>query len=159
MNIFLWNKTSISFIPMRGMCLWCLIIKRKEIIMWINIYPIERLTLILKIVQKEVFPMKPKHQYRLSQWGECIYGAQSWKEVRLLCESMFPNWKMNFNAKNDRKWSFSYNTKASTSFITMRRMCLQCPMMKRKEIIMWIHVNPNWKMNFDSKNRRKRGFS
>ena len=31
--------------------------------------------------------MNPKHQYRLFQWGECVYGAQSWKEWILLRES------------------------------------------------------------------------
>ena len=33
--------------------------------------------------------MNPKQQNRLSQQGECVYIAQSWKEKRLLCESMF----------------------------------------------------------------------
>ena len=33
--------------------------------------------------------MKQKHQNHLCQWGECDYGARSWKERRLLCESMF----------------------------------------------------------------------
>ena len=33
--------------------------------------------------------MKPKHLYNLSQYGECVYGAQSWNERGLLCESMF----------------------------------------------------------------------
>ena len=37
----------------------------------------------------EVFVMKPKHQYHLSQWGERVYGAQSWNEKILLCESVF----------------------------------------------------------------------
>ena len=32
--------------------------------------------------------MKTKHQYRLSQRGKCVYGAQSWKEKRLFCKSM-----------------------------------------------------------------------
>ena len=41
------------------------------------------------MVEKDVFLMKPKRQYHLSQWGEYVYGAQSWKEWRLLCESMF----------------------------------------------------------------------
>ena len=50
---------------------------------------IERRILILKIVEREVFPIKPKHQYHLSQWKECVYSAQSWKEKRLLSESMF----------------------------------------------------------------------
>ena len=41
------------------------------------------------MVEKKVFPMKPKHWNHLSQWGECVYDAQSLKERRLLCESMF----------------------------------------------------------------------
>ena len=39
--------------------------------------------------RKRCFFMKPKHQYHLSQRGECVYGTQSWEERRLLCESMF----------------------------------------------------------------------
>ena len=37
----------------------------------------------------KAFLMKPKHQCHSSQWGERVYGAQSCKERRLLCESMF----------------------------------------------------------------------
>ena len=36
---------------------------------------IKRRTSILKMVEIVVFPMKPKHQYHLSQWGESVYGA------------------------------------------------------------------------------------
>ena len=41
------------------------------------------------MVEKKVFPMKLMHQYHLSQWEECVYGAQSWEEKRLLYESLF----------------------------------------------------------------------
>ena len=51
--------------------------------------PIERRTSIPKMIEKEVFLMKSKHQNHLSQHGECIYSAQSRKERLLLCESMF----------------------------------------------------------------------
>ena len=51
--------------------------------------PIDRRTFILKMVRKVVFLMKSKCQYHLSQWGECVFGTQSWNESRLLCESMF----------------------------------------------------------------------
>ena len=51
--------------------------------------PIESRTLILKIVIREIFLLKPKHQYHLSQRGECFYDAKSLKERRLLCQSMF----------------------------------------------------------------------
>ena len=40
------------------------------------------------MLEREVFLMKPKHRYHLSQWGECFCGAQSWKEMRLLCVFM-----------------------------------------------------------------------
>ena len=38
---------------------------------------------------REAFLLKPKHQYHESQRGECVYDSQSWRETRLLCESMF----------------------------------------------------------------------
>ena len=51
--------------------------------------PIDRWTSILKMDIREVFLMNPKHQYHLSLWEECVYDAQSWKEMRLSCESKF----------------------------------------------------------------------
>ena len=51
--------------------------------------PIEERASILKLVEREVFLIKPKHQNDLSQREECDYGAQSWKKKRLLFESMF----------------------------------------------------------------------
>ena len=71
---------------------------------------------------------------------------------------VYPNWKSNFNSTNGNKRCFCYETKASISLIPTRRMCLWCPIMKRKEIIMWIHVDPNWKSNFNSTNGNKRCF-
>ena len=102
------TKASISLIPKRRMCLWCPIMKRKEIIMWIHVYP---------------------------------------------------NWNTNFNSKIGKKKCFYYETKASISLIPSRRMCLWFPITKRKEIIMWIDVYPNWNMNFNSKIGNKRSFS
>ena len=40
--------------------------------------------------------------------------------------------KVDFNSKNGRKKSFSYETKASISFIPKRIMCLSHPIMKNK---------------------------
>ena len=51
--------------------------------------PIERGTSIIKMVEREVFLMKPEHQYHLSHQGHSVYNAQSWKEKRLLSESIF----------------------------------------------------------------------
>ena len=61
---------------------------------------------------------------------------------------VYRNWNTNLNSKIGNKRSFSYETKASISLILMRRTCLWCPIMKKKVIIMWIHVYPNWNTNF-----------
>ena len=63
----------------------------------------------------EAFFMKPKDLYLLCQWGEWVYSAQSWKENRLLCESMFvPIDKWTLTLKNDGKkklflWNQGFN--------------------------------------------------
>ena len=44
------------------MCLWCSIMKRNEIVSESMFIPIEKRTTILKIVEVEVFLLKPKHQ-------------------------------------------------------------------------------------------------
>ena len=46
---------------------------------------------------------------------------------------------------------FSYETYATMSFILMKKIRLWCPIMKRKEIIMCIHVYPNSQMDIISK--------
>ena len=62
--------------------------------------------------------------------------------------------------KNDGKKSFFYETKASMTFILMRRICLCCPIMRRKEIITCIHVCLYSRMNIDSKESHgKKSFS
>ena len=70
----------------------------------------------------------------------------------------YSNRKTNFNSKNHWKSYFFIETKASISFIPMRRMCLWCLIIKRKEIIMWIRVCQNRWTNINSKNGRKRCF-
>ena len=94
--------------------LWHPIFKEKRLLCESMFIPIKILTLILKLVEKEVFPMKPKHQYCLSQWVECVYAAKSLKERRLLCESMFIAIdRRTLIPKNEGKLSFCYETKAS----------------------------------------------
>ena len=39
---------------------------------------------------------------------------------------------MNFNSKNGRKGSFSYETKASISFMSIKRMCFMVPNQENK---------------------------
>ena len=126
--------------------------------MWIWLYPIENRTLVLKILKRVVFLVKPKPQHHLSQWGECVCGAQSLKQRRLLCKSEFIQLKNEFKYKNGKKRSFSYETKALTSSIPMRRIRLWCQIMKRKEIILWIRVCQNRPMNINSENGGKRCF-
>ena len=94
-------KTSMSFIPMRRMSLWFLIMRRKEIIMW---------------------------------------------------NSVYPNRQTNIDSKKWWQEKFSYETRASMSFIPMRRMSLWCPITKRKEITVWICVCLNWETNINSRN-------
>ena len=55
--------------------------------------------------------------------------------------------------------AFFYETKALVSFILISRMSLRYRIMKRNKIIIRICVYPTWKMNFDSKNGRKKSFS
>ena len=83
------TETLKSFIPMRWMCLWCLNMTRKEIIMWIHVYHSWKININLKIVEREVSLLKLSHQYHLSQWGVCVYGPQSRKKKTLSCEFVF----------------------------------------------------------------------
>ena len=138
------TSLSLSFIPMRRMCVWCPTMKRKEIITYIKFVPIERWTSILrKMIEKKTFLMKPKHHYHLSQWGECVYNAQSRMKRRLLHVSMFVLIDRQTLTLGKRwKEKIFLWTKASMSRIVMRRVCLWCPIKKRKEIIMCIDVCP-----------------
>ena len=83
------TKASISFTPMRGMCLWCLIIKRKEIIMWIRVCPDRRTNINSKIGRKRSVSYETKASIHLSLCEEWISGVQSLKKGRLLWKSVF----------------------------------------------------------------------
>ena len=91
---------------------------------------------------------------------ENVFMCPIMKKMRLLCESMFiPTERRTLVPKMVKKRSFSYETKASVSFIPMRRMCSWYPIMKRNDIIMWICVCPNRQVNINSKISRKWCFS
>ena len=141
---------SISLIPKRRMCLGCPITKRNEIIMWIDVYPNWNMNFNSKIGNKRSFSYETKASIslipmrRTSLWCPIM----KWNEITIWIH-VYPNWKTYFDSEIGSKRSFSFETKASISLIPTRRMCLWCPIMKRKEIIMWIHVYPNWKTNFD----------
>ena len=54
------------------------------------------------MVVREDSAIKPKHQCHLSQRGEWVYSAQSWKEKKIaMWIHVCCNWQMNFNLK---KW-------------------------------------------------------
>ena len=154
------TKASISFIPMKRMCLWCPIMKWNEITMWILLYPNWNTNFNSKKDNKRSFSYDTKASIsliptrRTSLW----YLIRKWNEITIWIY-VYPIWKTYFNSKIGDKRSFSFETKASISLIPTRRMCLWCPIMKRKEIVMWIHVYRNWKMNFNSKFGNKRSFS
>ena len=64
---------------------------------------------------------------------------------------------MNFDSKeNGGKKSISYEHKASISCIIMWRSCLWCPITKKMEIIMRIHVHLTQWMNTDFKEMEER---
>ena len=110
------------------------------------------------MVEKEVFLLKPGDQYHLSYWGECVYGAQSIKKDIIVWIYVYPIWQMNFDSKKLWEVKFFLWNQSINSFIPMRRMNLWSPIIKRKMIIMWIHVYPNWRTNFNCKNGKKRSF-
>ena len=106
----------------------------------------------------KVFLIEPKHQF-IYHNEENKLGVPINKRNEIVMWILFyPNWNANFNSKNDRKRSFSYETKASISFLPIRRMCLWDLMTKRKVINMWILVYHNWMTNFKSKTGRKKSF-
>ena len=51
--------------------------EKKEILFEFAFIRIERRTSIPNMIIRDVFLMKPKHQYHLSHKGECVYDAQS----------------------------------------------------------------------------------
>ena len=135
------TKASIPFIPMRRMCLWCPILKRMEIIMWIQVDPNWNTNLNSKNGKKRSLYYETKASKSFITTKRMRLWCLIMKRMEIIMWiNVYPNWEMNFNSKNGSKGSFSYESKASISLILMRRMCLWCPIMKRKEIIMWIHV-------------------
>ena len=133
------TKASISLIPKGRMFLWCLITKRKEIIMWIHVYSNWNTNFNSKIGNKRSFSYDTKSSISfILKRRMCLQRPIMKKKVIIMGIHVYPNWNTNFNSKIGNKGRFSYETKASISLIPKRRMCLWCPIMKRKEIIMWI---------------------
>ena len=70
------------------MWLWCPVMKIEEITMWIYIYPNWKTNFDSKNGRKRSYSYEYKVSISLSQEEECVYGAQSWKELRLLYKSV-----------------------------------------------------------------------
>ena len=153
------TKASIALIPTRRMRLWCPIMKKKVIVMWIHVYPNWKTYFNSKIGNKRSFSFESKASISLILMTrtclQCL--VTKWKEITIWIH-VHPNWKTYINSKIRNKRSFSYDTKASISLIPTRRTCLWCPIMKWNEITVWIHVYPNWKTYFNSKIGNKRSF-
>ena len=129
---------------MRRTCLWCPIMKRKKIIIWIYVYPNWKTNFNTKYNYKRSFSNETKASISFIPWKRmCLWCSIMKRKEIVTWIHVYPNWKMNFNSKNGKKRSFSYEKYASISLIPMRRICLLCPIMKITEIIMWIHVYPN----------------
>ena len=87
---FLLNQSVNVIYPNEGNEFMAPIMKKKKRLLCESMFvPIDRQTLILKMMEREAFFMKLKFQCQLSQWVERAYGTQSWKEKRLFCKSMF----------------------------------------------------------------------
>ena len=100
---------------------------------------------------KEAFLKKAKRQFCLSQWEKSIYYSQSWKERRLLHESMFIQFdKQTLILKNNGRKCFSYEAQTSVHLAQWVEWVYGSQSWK-KEIITWIRIYLIWQMNFDSK--------
>ena len=105
-DVFFWNKASISFIPMRRMCLWCLKTKKKEIIMWIPVYPIEKRTSIGKMIGRDVFFQNQRLNIIYPNEENVFVVPNNKKKRDYYVNPCLSNWKMNINSKNGWKRCF-----------------------------------------------------
>ena len=85
--------------------------------------------------------------------------APSWKERRLLCESMFILIdERTLILKNGGKKSFSYETKASMSFIPIRRMSYGAKIWKGRRLLCESVFVPINKQTLTLKNMEREAF-
>ena len=143
MKFFLCNQGINTINPNEENVFMIPTMKRKEIIMWVHVYPNWKTNFNSKNGDKRSFSYEAKASISLIPTRrKCLWcPIMKWNEITMWIH-VYPNWKMYFNSKIGNKRSFYYETKASISLIPTRRMCLRCPIMERKEIIIWIHVYP-----------------
>ena len=95
------TKASMSFIPMSGTSLWCLITKRKDVIRWFDFVLIDKWTLILKRGKKRFsYETKVSMSFILMS-GTCLWCPITKSEQITIWIRVCPNWEMNINSK---KW-------------------------------------------------------
>ena len=65
------------------------------------------------MVEKKVFPDKPKHQHDVSSWGKFVYSAHYKRDGDYYENKVSPIWLMNFDSKeNGEMKSLSCQSKA-----------------------------------------------
>ena len=141
--LFLWNQSINSFIPIGRMDLWSPIIKRNEIIMWICVYPNWKMNFNCKNDRKRSFSSESKASILLSQREEWICRAQSLKERRLLCESVFvPTKRQTLIPKMVEREVFLMKHKHQIIYPNKDNEFVGL-IIKKNEIILWIRIYPN----------------
>ena len=96
------------------MNLWCPIVKRKDIIIWMRVYPNWKMNFTSKNSRKRCFSFKTKASVSFTlMWKMCLWCLiMKWNEIFMwIC--VYLHWKTNFNSKNSDKRCISYETKAS----------------------------------------------
>ena len=141
-----------SSILMSKTSLWCPIMKRKKNIMWIYVGPNRQTNFNSKnwwdeklfLLNQTSMSFIPAR--RMSLWFPIM------KKIDYYKNPCLSHGQMNVTSKeNWWKEHLLNETKTSMPFIPTRRINLWYTTMKRKEIIMWIHVSPNWQTNFNSR--------
>ena len=101
---------------------------------------------------KKSFPWKTKASIScIPMMKMCLWWTITKKIKIIMSIHVFVIWWMNFDSmENGGKKSFSCKTKASKSWILMKKTCSCYLITKRIDIIMRIHVCLLWWMNFNS---------
>ena len=158
-KFFLWNQSINSFIPRRRIIYDAQSWKERTLLCESTFIPIDRWALILNMLERDFFLIKTKYQFIYHNKENMFIVPNHEKKRNYYVNRVYPNWKMNFDSKKWWETKFLLWNQSINSFIPIRRICLWCPIIKRKEIIMWIRLYLNWQTNFNSKNKKKRCFS
>ena len=138
-------------ILVQGMSLWCLIMKRKEIIVWIHLCPNLQMN----------FDSKKLWEQKLCKWNQSInviypngvnefmmpnHGKNEFTIWICVC----PNWQININSKKWHKEEFFIWNLSINVIYPNEEIEFTVPNHEKKRVTMWIHACSNWKINFNS---------